>query len=109
MWRQCNDLRHGSLQQSAAPSGSTRPAPIGVAWTTASSASRRWRTMCPPTWSSSSTPPRSRSSAVHGDVFTGPINDQDGNVRVADGETMDDGSMLGMDWFVEGVVGSASP
>ena len=43
------------------------------------------------------------------DVFTGPINDQDGNVRVADGETMDDGSMLGMDWFVEGVVGSASP
>lgn len=43
------------------------------------------------------------------DVFTGPINDQDGNERVADGETMDDGSMLGMNWFVEGVVGSASP
>ena len=43
------------------------------------------------------------------DVFTGPINDQDGNQRVAEGETMDDGSMLGMDWFVEGVVGNASP
>ncbi len=43
------------------------------------------------------------------DVFTGPINDQDGNQRVAGGETMDDGSMLGMDWFVEGVVGNASP
>ncbi len=43
------------------------------------------------------------------DVFTGPINDQDGNERVADGATMDDGSMLSMDWFVEGVVGDASP
>ncbi len=43
------------------------------------------------------------------DVFTGEIRDQDGNVRVAAGETMDDGSMLGMDWFVEGVVGDASP
>jgi len=39
------------------------------------------------------------------DVFTGEIRDQDGNVRVAAGETMDDGPMLGMDWFVEGVVG----
>ena len=43
------------------------------------------------------------------DVFTGEIRDQDGNVMVAAGETMDDGSMLGMDWFVEGVVGDASP
>lgn len=43
------------------------------------------------------------------DVFTGPINDQDGTEQVAAGETMDDGSMLGMDWFVEGVVGDASP
>ena len=43
------------------------------------------------------------------DVFTGEIRDQDGNVMVAAGETMDDGPMLGMDWFVEGVVGDASP
>ena len=43
------------------------------------------------------------------DVFTGPINDQDGTERVAAGETMEDGPMLGMDWFVEGVVGDASP
>ena len=43
------------------------------------------------------------------DVFTGEIRDQEGSVRVADGETLDDGAMLGMDWFVEGVVGSASP
>ncbi|MCQ3812348.1 MAG: BMP family ABC transporter substrate-binding protein [Acidimicrobiia bacterium] len=42
------------------------------------------------------------------DVFTGEIRDQDGNVVVAAGETMDDGSMLGMAFFVEGVVGSAT-
>ena len=42
------------------------------------------------------------------DVFTGEIRDQDGNVVVAEGETLDDGSMLGMSYFVEGVVGSAS-
>ena len=39
-------------------------------------------------------------------VFSGPINDQDGHLVVAAGETMDDGSMLGMDFFVEGVIGS---
>ena len=38
--------------------------------------------------------------------FSGPINDQAGNVMVAAGETMDDGSMLGMGLFVEGVVGA---
>ncbi|MCY4176578.1 MAG: BMP family ABC transporter substrate-binding protein [Acidimicrobiaceae bacterium] len=39
------------------------------------------------------------------DVFTGEIRGQDGAVRVAAGATMTDGDMLGMDWFVEGVVG----
>ena len=43
------------------------------------------------------------------DVFTGEIRDQDGNVVVAAGETLDDGAMLGMGYFVEGVVGNASP
>ncbi|WP_419842078.1 BMP family ABC transporter substrate-binding protein [Candidatus Poriferisodalis sp.] len=43
------------------------------------------------------------------DVFTGEIRDQAGTVRVADGETMDDASMLAMSWFVEGVVGDAAP
>ena len=42
------------------------------------------------------------------DVFTGEIVDQDGNVVVAEGETMDDGAMLGMEFFVQGVVGSAT-
>ena len=41
------------------------------------------------------------------DPFTGPINDQDGNEVIADGVVPDDGALLGMDYFVEGVVGSA--
>lgn len=39
-------------------------------------------------------------------VFAGPIADQDGNVKIAEGETMSDGDMLGMMWFVEGVEGT---
>ncbi len=39
------------------------------------------------------------------DVFCGPINDQSGAERVAEGECLDDGAMLSIDWFVEGVVG----
>jgi basic membrane protein A len=39
------------------------------------------------------------------DVFCGPINNQDGEEAVAEGECMSDEDMLNMDWFVEGVVG----
>jgi basic membrane protein A len=39
-------------------------------------------------------------------VFKGPIKDQDGNVKVADGETLGDDAMGSVDWFVEGVIGS---
>jgi basic membrane protein A len=38
-------------------------------------------------------------------VFTGPIRDQAGTIRVKAGETLDDGSLWGMDYLVEGVVG----
>ena len=39
------------------------------------------------------------------DVFYGPITDQSGNIRIADGESMTDYSMLNeFDWYVEGVV-----
>ena len=38
--------------------------------------------------------------------FQGPINAQDGSVLVAAGDVLDDGTMLGMDVFVEGVIGS---
>ena len=37
--------------------------------------------------------------------FTGPIKDRDGVERIAAGATAEDGMMLGMAWFVEGVEG----
>ena len=37
--------------------------------------------------------------------FTGPINKQDGSVWLAEGETADDGTLLGMDFYVEGIEG----
>jgi len=40
------------------------------------------------------------------DVFTGPIKDQKGEVRIADGKRMTDEEMLNMNWFVEGVEGT---
>ena len=39
-------------------------------------------------------------------VFTGPIANQDGEIVVAEYDTMTDGDMLGMFFFVEGVEGS---
>lgn len=39
-------------------------------------------------------------------VFAGPIKDQSGAVKIADGEVMSDGDMLSLDWFVEGVEGT---
>lgn len=37
--------------------------------------------------------------------FQGPFNNQAGEQAVAAGETLDDGALLGMDWYVEGVQG----
>lgn len=39
-------------------------------------------------------------------VFVGPIKDQKGAVKIADGVTVPDGDLLGMTWFIEGVVGT---
>lgn len=39
------------------------------------------------------------------DVFVGPINNQDGDVLLGEGESMSDEDLLGMTVFVEGVVG----
>lgn len=41
------------------------------------------------------------SGAKH--VFTGPIYNQKGELMVKEGETMDDGALAGMDWYVKGV------
>ena len=40
------------------------------------------------------------------DVFTGPFKDQQGEVKVPDGQKMTDDEILNMDWFVQGVDGS---
>ena len=37
--------------------------------------------------------------------FTGPIYDQDGEVRIAEGETATDEYLQGVDWLVQGIVG----
>ena len=37
--------------------------------------------------------------------FTGPIYDQDGGVRIAEGETATDEYLQGVDWLVQGIVG----
>ena len=37
--------------------------------------------------------------------FTGPINKQDGSVWLASGETADDGTLAGMNFYVEGIDG----
>jgi basic membrane protein A len=42
------------------------------------------------------------------EVFTGPIRDQKGRVRVPEGETMPVEDILSTDWLVQGVIGSAA-
>ncbi|MBL6929163.1 MAG: BMP family ABC transporter substrate-binding protein [Rhodospirillales bacterium] len=37
--------------------------------------------------------------------FAGPIKDQSGALKAKAGETLDDGTLLGMNWYVEGVEG----
>ena len=51
-----------------------------------------------------------RGSIIDGSFapFTGPINNQDGGEAIADGVVPELGELLGMDYFVEGVVGSAA-
>jgi basic membrane protein A len=38
-------------------------------------------------------------------IFTGPLADQTGEVRVPEGQSMTAEELLSMDWFVEGVDG----
>lgn len=39
-------------------------------------------------------------------VFAGPVSDQEGTVRIAEGRLPEDSALLSMDWFVEGVIGT---
>jgi simple sugar transport system substrate-binding protein len=43
------------------------------------------------------------SGAYH--PFTGPLNKQDGSAWLAEGEVADDGTLLGLNFYVEGIVG----
>jgi simple sugar transport system substrate-binding protein len=43
------------------------------------------------------------AGAMHS--FTGPLNKQDGSVWLKDGETADDGTLAGMNFYVEGIEG----
>ena len=48
-----------------------------------------------------------RAAIIGGEkIFVGPIKDQKGAEKVAAGAAMSDEEMLGMTWFVEGVVGT---
>ena len=38
-------------------------------------------------------------------AFTGPLNKQDGSAWLGDGETADDGTLAGMNFYVEGITG----
>ena len=38
-------------------------------------------------------------------VFVGPLKDQAGGIKIADGVVMDDGALSGMQWLVQGVEG----
>src|SRR5215470_514490 len=38
-------------------------------------------------------------------IFKGPIKDQDGNLKVQDGQALSDGDIAGMHWLAEGVEG----
>ena len=38
--------------------------------------------------------------------FTGPLNRQDGTPWLAEGEVADDATLLGMDFYVEGLTGA---
>ena len=50
-----------------------------------------------------------KASIVNGTykVFSGPVKDQEGKERVPAGQVAPDEMLLSMDWFVEGVIGTA--
>jgi basic membrane protein A len=39
-------------------------------------------------------------------VFTGPIRNQAGQEKIAAGKSASDETLLGMNWFVQGVIGT---
>ncbi len=50
-----------------------------------------------------------KDPAVLFDPFTGPINDQDGELRIEPGQRLTVLELTTIDWFVDGVIGKANP
>jgi len=50
-----------------------------------------------------------KDPAVLFDPFAGPINDQDGALKIKDGQRLTVFELNTIDWFVEGVIGKAKP
>jgi simple sugar transport system substrate-binding protein len=50
-----------------------------------------------------------KDPAVLFDPFTGPINDQDGELRIEPGQRLTVFELTTIDWFVDGVIGKANP
>ncbi len=48
-----------------------------------------------------------QAAIISGDLhpFKGPISKQDGTQVIGEGETLDDGTLLGMNWYVKGIDG----
>ena len=61
------------------------------------------------TWEEYNKKTEQLAAMVHKDgslhPFTGPIYDQAGELRVAEGEVADDFMMATMDWYVQGIDG----
>ena len=48
---------------------------------------------------------RDRLASGEYHTFTGPVNKQDGSAWLAEGATADDGTLAGMNFYVEGLTG----
>ena len=51
---------------------------------------------------------KAKLAAGEDTIFVGPIKNQAGEVAIAEGAAPSDGELLGMNWFVEGVVGTVN-
>ena len=97
-----------AVVESVADGTWTSPTSTTAPWPTVSSTCHRSPTSCRRTCATRSTPRRPRSSPARSTRSPVRSPHQDGSEAVADGVTPDLGTLLGMDYFVAGVVGSAT-
>ena len=92
-------VRTRAMPSSTAPGSPKTPGTAwGPAWSrwrptpTCRIMSLRWRRR-----------PRRRSPPANSIPSAGPIHKQDGSMAIGEGEHLDDGTLLGMNWYVKGV------